>query len=136
MPVPATIIEKGVELGQVIGLQLTGELYDWQVMETDQRVGSNSDVKPEASKSNPEELMTDGTDNVEMAVVEADQRVGLGVSIGPRVSKGIAMAMSKTVTEDNIDMEVSIIAERLDITQTESQRPQPHPRSVRKVNEM
>ena len=87
-------------------------------METDQRVGSNSDVEPKVSKSNPEELMTDGTDNVEMAVVEADQRVGLGVSIGPRVSKGIAMVMSKTVTEDNIDMEVSIIAERLDITQT------------------
>ena len=82
------------------------------------KLDSNSDVEPEVSKSNPEELMTDGTDNVEMAVVEADQRVGLGVSIGPRVSKGIAMAMSKTVTEDNIDMEVSIIAERLDKTQT------------------
>ena len=102
-------------------------------METDQRVGSNSDVEPEVSKSNPEEFMTDGTDNVEMAVVEADQRDGLGVSIGPRVSKGIAMVMSKTVTEDNIDMEVSIIAEKLDITETESP---PHPRSVKKVNEM
>ena len=68
MPGPVTIIEKGVELGQVIGLQRTGELYDWQITKTDQRVGSNSDVEPEVSKRNTEVLMTVGTDNVEMAV--------------------------------------------------------------------
>ena len=100
MPGPVTIIEKGVELGKIIGLQLTGEIYDWQIMETDQRVGSNSDVEPEVSKSNPEVLMTLSTDNVEMAVIEAGHRVGsieevgLGVRIEQRVCKGIAKARS------------------------------------------
>ena len=98
MPGPVTIIEKGVELGQIIGLQLTGEI--WQIMETDQMVGSNSDVEPEVSKSNPEVLMTLSTDNVEMAVIEAGHRVGsieevgLGVRIEQRVCKGIAKARS------------------------------------------
>ena len=44
LPEPATISKKGVE-------QLTGELDDWKMMETEQRVGSNSDVEPEVSKS-------------------------------------------------------------------------------------
>ena len=60
LPVPAIITKNGVEPGQVIGLHLTGELYDWQMVGTEQRVGSNPEVEPGVSKSNPEVLIYDG----------------------------------------------------------------------------
>ena len=64
-----------------------------------------------------------------MAGIETDQRVDsiavLGLWVGniePRVSKGvIGGVLSRAVTEHSIDMEVSIIADRLDIPQTVSQ---------------
>jgi hypothetical protein len=47
LPGPATITENGVELGQVIGLHLTGEIDDGRMMDTEQRVVNNPEVEPE-----------------------------------------------------------------------------------------
>ena len=95
-------------------------------MGTEQRVRSNPEVGPGFRKSNPEVLIMMGTDNKEMADMQTEQMVGFSAEIGlwvgnmkPRVCKGVGV-VSRAVSEDSIDMEVSIIENRLGITHTVS----------------